>query len=331
MESSVGCWWISAPLWLHRNSLHQHRLLGDLCSSVGNTYCALLLHLPWCLQNPWFHRFALLSLTAIICAIGFILPHLQYIRPEAPFLAPMGSTLPSCKSTLELAAIGSSGHGGSLLQPLTEDTSVASPHYQNQYMSTVPCLLLVLCTGMGYFMCCNPLRGVPLSWVIHDSSPFRRICPHSMELLPRLCIQLWAQQCPFHRVSLLPPSFSPKLCIYTVLLWCSLLCFCPCSFSQSSLLCLLTSFSLFLLSYVPTYESWYLLTWVQISSSSQLPSCLIYIWQVVLCVPLTSCSCGTQQDVFNHCRAKSSHCPPIQVLIWGARAEKHHGLTSEKD
>lgn len=174
-----------------QNSLHHHGLPGNLCSRVWNMYCHFFFTgLAVCRTLDFTVLLSSLSLL-FFCATGFFLLHLQYISPEVPLLSPVGSTLPSCRSTLELAAIGSSGYGGSFLQPLTEDTPVTSPHYENQYTSTVPCFLFVLCTAMGYFMCYNPLRSVlALAWVIHDSGPLRRICPHGMELHPGLCLQL---------------------------------------------------------------------------------------------------------------------------------------------
>lgn len=113
LESSVICRWISAPLWL----------TGAACITTGcqvisapvsGTYIA-----PSPLLTPWFHRFALLSLAAIVCATGFFSPHLKYIGPKVLLLSPMDSTLPSGRPTLELAAISSAGHGESFLRPLS--------------------------------------------------------------------------------------------------------------------------------------------------------------------------------------------------------------------
>lgn len=45
-----------------------------------------------------------------------------------------------------------------------------SPSYL--FSSTVPCFLLLLCTGVCSSMGCSPLQGVPaLAWVIHGHSP----------------------------------------------------------------------------------------------------------------------------------------------------------------
>lgn len=62
--------------------------------------------------------------------------------------------------------------------------------------------------------------------------------------------------------SLLPAPLSPRLCLFTVPLWYSLLSDCPYLLSHVFFLCLLTSFLLCLLSYILTY----LLRWIHISS-----------------------------------------------------------------
>jgi len=58
------------------------------------------------------------------CAAGFF-PLLKYVIPEALPPSPPGSGLTSSGSVLEMAGIGSIGHGGSFSQLLTEATPVA--------------------------------------------------------------------------------------------------------------------------------------------------------------------------------------------------------------
>jgi len=83
----------------------------------------LLLHKLWCLQSCFCHIISVLSLDCRFAA-GFF-PLLRYVITEALPPSLMGLALASTRSILEPAGTGSTRHGGSFSQLLTEATPIA--------------------------------------------------------------------------------------------------------------------------------------------------------------------------------------------------------------
>lgn len=114
--TSKGCRGISAPPCTSKGDR------GIISALAPGAPSPLLLHWPWYLKNYFPHIFSLLSVASVVQQLCPLL--IDITTAVLPPLL-MDSALASSGFLLELAGIGSVGHGGSIWLLLTEATLVA--------------------------------------------------------------------------------------------------------------------------------------------------------------------------------------------------------------
>jgi len=133
VRSSMGCKWISAPLWTSidcRRTACLTMVFSTGCRGISAPAPGAPPPPPSALtlvSAEWFHILLLFSPLLLPHSLVLFPTLLNYVIPEALPASLMGSALASSGSVLEPADTGFVGHRGSFWQLLTEATPVVPP------------------------------------------------------------------------------------------------------------------------------------------------------------------------------------------------------------